>query len=247
LRLRVVHWYAKEAEPLVALLEAAGHSIDLTSTTGSGILKHLRAAPPDAVVIDLTRQPSHGREIGVAIRTGKTIKHLPILFVDGDPEKVEAIRAVLPDAIYTTHARLVAALKRARPVANPVRPTPMMERFGNRTAAQKLGINATTQVKLIDPPADVERLIGPLPETGTGRGLILWFTHDPGSFYAGLPRMRALAAHSRLWILWRKNKLDELDGGIIRRAAIDVGLVDYKICSVDPTWSGMAFAVKKPR
>jgi CheY-like chemotaxis protein len=249
LRLRVVHWNAKEAEPLVALLEAAGHSVDLTSSVGSGILKHLRAAPPEAVVIDLTRQPSHGREIGVAIRTGKTLKHLPILFVDGDLEKVEATRRVLPDAIYTARARLIAALKLARPVANPVRPAPMMERFGNRTAAQKLGINATTQVTLIDPPADCERLIGPLPETGTGRGLVLWFTHDPGSFYAGLPRMRALAAHSRLWILWRKkkpkNKANELDGGIIRRSAIDVGLVDYKICSVDATWSGMAFAVKK--
>ncbi len=223
MRLRLVHWNAKEADPLVALLGAAGHSVDLTSSVGSGILKHLRAAPPDAVVIDLTRQPSHGREIGVAIRTGKTLKHLPILFVDGDAQKVEAIRRVLPAAIYITRAGLITALKRARPVADPVRPTPMMERFGNRTAAQKLGISKTTQVTLIDPPVDYERLIGPLPEAGPGRGLILWFTHDPASFHARLPRMRALAAHSRLWILWRKkkpkNKVDELDGGIIRRAA----------------------------
>jgi CheY-like chemotaxis protein len=246
-RVRLVHWNAQEAEPLVESLEAAGHSIEHTSSIGSGIMKYLRASLPDAVVIDLSRQPSHGREIAVAIRTGKTIKHLPILFVDGDPEKVEAIRRVLPDAIYTTRPRLVAALKRAKPVENPVRPTPMMERFGNRTAAQKLGINAKTRVTLIDPPLDYERLIGPLPEPGTGPGLILWFTHDPASFYARLPRMRAMAAHSRLWILWRKNKVDQLDGGLIRRTAIDVGLVDYKICSVDATWSGMAFAVKKTK
>jgi hypothetical protein len=253
-RVRLVHWSAKEAEPLVESLKAAGNTVEFTSTMGSGILKHLRAAPPDAVVIDLTRQPSHGREIAVAIRTGKTIKHLPILFVDGDPEKVDAIRRVLPDSIYTTHARLVAALKRARRSENPVRPTPMMERFGNRTAAQKLGIGKNARVAVIDPPADYERAIGQLPEGASLEEnprevlpVTLWFTHDPASFHARLPRMRVLAAHSRLWILWRKNKVDELDGGLIRRAAIDVGLVDYKICSVDTVWSGMVFAVKKAR
>jgi len=57
--------------------------------------------------------------------------------------------------------------------------------------------------------------------------------------------MRSLAAHSRLWILWRKNKAGGLDGGFIRVAGIEAGLVDYKICSLDAVWSGMVFAVKK--
>jgi len=252
-RLRVVHWNAKEAEPLLESLRAAGHSVEHTSSIGSGIMKYLRAAPPDAVVIDLTRQPSQWREIGAAIRNGKTIKHLPLLFLDGDPEKVAGVRRVLPDAIYTTRARLIAELKRAKPLANPVRPTQMMERFGNRTTAQKLGISAGMRVAVIDPPADYERAIGPLPEGasleewagGSPLRITLWFTHDPDSFLARMRRMRALAAHSRLWILWRKNKVDRLDGGFIRAAGIDAGLVDYKICSVDATWSGMVFAVKK--
>jgi hypothetical protein len=251
-RLRVVHWNAKEAEPLLESLRAAGHSVELTSSIGSGIMKYLRAAPPEAVVIDLSRQPSHGREVGAAIRNGKTIKHLPILYVDGDPEKVAGIRTVLPDAVYTTRARVIAELKRAKPVANPVRPTPMMERFGNRTTAQKLGIGKGMRVAVLDPPADYERAIGALPEGAVLEEnprevlrLTLWFTHDPDSFLARMRRMRALAAQSRLWILWRKNKVDGLDGGFIRVAGIDAGLVDYKICSVDAVWSGMAFAVKK--
>jgi len=142
--------------------------VDLISSAGS-ILKQLRAAVPDAVVIDLTRQPSPGREVAIAIRAGKTIKHLPILFVDGDPEKVEAIRRMLPDAAFTTRSRLNAALKKARPVENPVRPPPMMERFGNRTTAQKLGITAGMRVAVVDPPADYERVIGALPERGNDR------------------------------------------------------------------------------
>lgn len=188
----------------------------------------------------------------MAFRTSKTLKHLPILFVDGDPEKVAGIRRVLPDAIYTSRVRFVAALKRAKPVENPVRPMAMMERFGNRTTAQKLGIGKEMRVAVIDPPADYERAVGPLPDGAVLEEnprevlrLTLWFTHDPDSFLARMRWMRALAAQSRLWIFWRKNKVDGLDGGLIRAAGIEAGLVDYKICSVDAVWSGMAFAVKK--
>jgi CheY-like chemotaxis protein len=254
MRLRVVHWNAKEAAALVALLETAGHSVDITTSIGSGIMKYLRAAPPDAVVIDLTRQPSHGREIAVAIRNAKTLKHLPILFVDGQAEKVAAIARWLPDAIYTTRARLLTALRRAKPLTDPARPAPMMERFGNRTTAQKLGIGAGMCVEVVDPPPDFERAIGNLPEGATLEEhphepprLTLWFTHDPDSMLARMRRMRAVAGRNRLWILWRKNKRDGLDGGLIRAAGIDVGLVDYKVCSVNEAWSGMAFAVKKSR
>ena len=97
MRLRVVHWNAKEVEPLLEALSASGHTVELTASIGSGILKQMRALPPDAVVIDLSRQPSHEREVAVAIRAAKTLKHLPILFLDGEPEKVEAVRRILPD------------------------------------------------------------------------------------------------------------------------------------------------------
>jgi hypothetical protein len=59
--------------------------------------------------------------------------------------------------------------------------------------------------------------------------------------------MSKLAAHTRLWILWRKGQKDGLNGATLRRAACDLGLVDYKICSVNQTWSGMAFAIKKAK
>jgi hypothetical protein len=50
-----------------------------------------------------------------------------------------------------------------------------------------------------------------------------------------------------LWILWPKGRKDGLNGNIIRQGAIDVGLVDYKICSVNESWSAMVFTVKKTR
>jgi len=33
----------------------------------------------------------------------------------------------------------------------------------------------------------------------------------------------------------------------VREAALAMGLVDYKICSLDGVWTGMVFAVKKAR
>jgi hypothetical protein len=82
-------------------------------------------------------------------------------------------------------------------------------------------------------------------ESAEGCAVSLWFVHGIAEFQAALPRMRTLAARSRLWILWKKSKQDGLNGNIIRAGAIDVGLVDYKICSINETWSAMVFAIKK--
>jgi hypothetical protein len=54
-----------------------------------------------------------------------------------------------------------------------------------------------------------------------------------------------LASKGRLWIVWRKGRSDGLNGNFVREVALAVGLVDYKICSLDGVWSGMLFAVKK--
>jgi hypothetical protein len=71
--------------------------------------------------------------------------------------------------------------------------------------------------------------------------------HDPGEFAASLPARRALASKGPLWIVWRKGREDGLNGNFVREAALAVGLVDYKICSLDSVWSGMLFAVRKER
>jgi hypothetical protein len=50
-----------------------------------------------------------------------------------------------------------------------------------------------------------------------------------------------------LWIVWQKGRRDGLNGNFVREAAMAMGLVDYKICSLDGLWTGMVFAVKKVR
>ncbi|MBV8842740.1 MAG: hypothetical protein JO307_08010 [Bryobacterales bacterium] len=251
-RVRVFHWKAQEAEALISEIKAAGYRVDYEEDFGSYWRE--RKSQPDIFVIDLTRRPSHGREVAIALRGYKLSRGVPIVFVDGDPEKVEGIRKILSDAVYTSRGKLAASLRRAKPVSNPIVPAQMMERYAGRTAAQKLGIGYEARVGIMDPPADYDRVIGVLPEGASfeeggaeGCKITLWFVQDYAAFEAALPKMRFMAARSRLWILWRKGKRDGLDGNMIRRAAAEFGLVDYKICSPNETWTGMAFAVKKAK
>ncbi len=237
-RVRVFHWKAAEAGDLLESLKDAGHQIESNER-----------ALPDAVVIDLSRLPSHGREVAIALRGAKKTRQIPIVFVDGAPEKVEAIRQKLPDASYTSRARLAAALKKAirnAPV-DPVVPAQMMERYAGKPACAKLGIGAGARVAVIDPPANYPSVIGELPvgvqfEENGACPVTLWFVQDLSAWRSALRRIRGLAGGSKLWILWRKGT--EITLSRLREDAAAVGLVDYKICSVNKTWSGTLLALR---
>ncbi|HEY2845040.1 MAG TPA: hypothetical protein VGJ09_15365, partial [Bryobacteraceae bacterium] len=163
-RVRLLHWRESEAAPLIDALRQAGYTVDYRGEKIDGSFRTLREQPVFAVVIDLTRLPSYGRHVAAEMRASKSLRQIPIVFVDGDPEKVDRIRKDLPDAVYTSRARLAAALKRAKPLADPVQPPRMMHR-PDRTAAEKLGIKAGAMVAVIDAPSGYGRILGPLPKS----------------------------------------------------------------------------------
>jgi hypothetical protein len=255
-RVRLFHWRAEEAKSLIAALRAGGYTIDYPSDQADGSFRSLRhSVLPEAVVIDLTRLPSHGRHVGAEIRASKSLRHLPIVFVDGDPEKVERIKKDLPDAVYTSRSRLVSALKGVKPLSDPVAPPRMMNRT-DRTTADKLGIKAGSRVALIDPPQDYTRVLGKLPkdvlleeELKGSSPLTLWFVRDPDAYMARLTEIRKRALTSRIWIVYPKQQARKIASGItqnfVRESALAVGLVDYKICSVNEVWTGLLFTRKK--
>jgi hypothetical protein len=255
-RVRLFHWKAKEAGPLIAKLHAAGYEVVHRAETQSPSVREIKESGAVAVVIDLSRMPSHGRYVGAWLRGSKSTRQIPLVFVGGDAEKVAAIKKHLPDAGYASVAGIGGALKKAiaNPLREPVVPRQMMESAPGRTAAQKMGIRADSTVGLIDPPADYAKVIGELPqgvvmEEDSGRvcPVTVWFVHDAGEYEAALPSRRSLAARSRLWIVWQKGRRDGLNGNFVRERALAMGLVDYKVCSLDGVWSGMVFTVKKTR
>ncbi len=246
----LVHWKQAEAKPLIALLEKAGYEVHYGGEQKPIRASQLKKFDAAAAVIDLTRMPSYGKYWAAELRA-TSLKHLPIVFVDGDPERVERVKAALPDAAYTTRDKLARVLKALKPVANPVQPSRMMA--STRTNAMKMGVKTGDRVAVYDAPRDYARAIGELPEgasfveQGTAP-VTLWFVRDTAAYRERLCEMRGLAAKSRLWVLYpkqKKGKSSAITQFDIREAAIAVGLVDYKICSVDEIWTGIALAVKK--
>ena len=165
-RVRLFHWNSDEASPVTDVLRREGFEVEYQTKFEPAILRGMRQSPPDAVVIDLSRLPSHGREVATALRGNRQTRQIPILFVDGAPDKVSIVRQALPDATFCERRRLATALRKcikARP-KDPVVPTQMMDRYAGRTTAQKLGITAGAKVAVVDAPRDYARVIGALPD-----------------------------------------------------------------------------------
>jgi CheY-like chemotaxis protein len=259
-RIRLLHWKRAEAAVYLDLLRKQGHQVDYEEQFRPALRKAWRESPPDAFVIDLSRLPSHGREIAIDLRQSPVTRHIPIVFCEGAEEKVARIRRELPDAVYCTFPALTSSLETAlanRPV-NPVKPVQMMDRYAARSAAQKLGIKAASTVAVFDAPRDFARLLGELPpdvefieDSPMGHAAVtLCFIHDFPSLALALSRVRRLASQTKLWILWRKGgsaKTGAVTETAVREQGIDLGLVDYKICSVNEVWSAMLFASKRPQ
>jgi CheY-like chemotaxis protein len=261
-RVRIVHWKMLEAAPLIEACRACGFEVEYDDVAYPALAKLIREKPPDALLIDLTVLPSHGRDIALHLRRTKYTRHIPLVFVDGAPEKVEAIRLQLPDAVFTTSAARKQLCSRIRSacanrIAEPVIPPSPMERYGSRTAAQKLGIKENATVALIDPPRDYAAALGELPagaelleDPDPVQTVTLWFVRDPRVYQAEVHRMREIANRTKLWVVWRKGSAGKDKGSgltdkLIRQAANEAGLVDYKICAVNEQWSAMAFARRK--
>ncbi|HET6350101.1 MAG TPA: hypothetical protein VFH88_13560, partial [Candidatus Krumholzibacteria bacterium] len=100
-RIRLIHWNADEAKDRIRRLRAAGYQVDYDALT-SDILRGVRQRPPAALVIDLGRLPAHGREVALSMREYKGTRSVPLVFLEGEPEKVEKIRTLLPDAAFSS-------------------------------------------------------------------------------------------------------------------------------------------------
>jgi hypothetical protein len=265
LRVRLVHWKAAEAEPRIEKLRKAGFAVEYEEKPDYSHMREWRKSPPDAFVIDLTRLPSHGREVATALRNYRDTRSVPLLFLDGEKEKVERARQTLPDAEFTTSSALIAAVKRAirnrgTRDAAPVRPPAMMERYGSRSVAEKLGIKPNQKIALLDPPPHLEALIGGLPEgvewveADDGRPeMALYFVADADRLRSAFGLARRQKNLKKLWVARKKpagktqaSAAATVSENVVRETGIELGFVDYKVCAISDVWSGLLFARKKP-
>lgn len=255
--IRLIHWDFSAAADKAKQLQDCGYEVDFTPLDGPAALRRLRETPPVAVVIDLSRLPSQGRDVGVAIRKVKSTRRVPLVFVDGDKEKVARARQLLPDAVYTSWKRIRSALRQAinRPPTDPVVPASAMAAYSGTPLPKKLGIKADSIVVLVGAPRDFEKTLGQLPEAvrlrRQARGsndLVIWFTKSLKDLEHRIQPMGNLAGKGGLWIAWPKKSAGvatDLTQPVVRKTGLAAGLVDYKVCSIDATWTGLRFTRRK--
>ncbi|MDQ2945161.1 MAG: hypothetical protein M3Y27_04340 [Acidobacteriota bacterium] len=255
---RLVCWNKDLARQRLEQLTAAGFVVDADPLDTGRLIGQFRERPASAVLIDLDRLPSHGREVAVALRRSKTTRLIPIVFAGGAPEKVERIRQQLPDALFTNWIKVAPVLTKAlktTPVA-PIQPTAHMERYAGSSLTKKLGFSPGMQVAVLGAPDEFEATLGELPEglrmaqkIMKQTRLALWFVRSRQQLESETEYVCAsLPDGCSLWIIHPKKtgryKVD-FNQNDVRAAGLNAGWVDYKVCAVDVDWSGLKFARSK--
>ena len=142
-----------------------------------------------------------------------------------------------------------------RKPAKSARPAAKAAGYSGTPLPKKLGIKPGTSLALVDAPTGFTRTLGALPDGVAVRrdarresDLTVWFVRARKDLARGIARMARRAGDGALWIAWPKlgsALASDLREGVVRDAALAEGLVDYTVCAIDGTWSGLKFARRK--
>ena len=256
-RIKLIHWKIEEIDDKANKLQAAGYEVDSNLSGGSQIFHQIGENPPAAIVIDLSRLPSQGRDFALMIRKRKTSRHIPLVFVAGDQEKIDGIKKLLPDASYTSWEKIGLTLERAiaNPPAEPVVHESTFAGYAGKPLVEKLGIKTGMTICLINSPDDFDQTLGKLPAGAKvieGRtkscDLTIWFCISQKDLANHVSDIVAQSQSGPVWIAWPKQKSDfasDLSQQSVRQIGLDNNLVDYKISAIDETWSGLLFKCRE--
>ncbi len=255
-RVRLIHWNDVEARACVERIRKEGFKPEFEIFSRK-TLRNIQKNVPDVIVIDLSRLPSQGRDIGFTLRKTKATRHVPLVFCGGSKEKVEKIRDHLPDAVFSSWSAVRTAIEQA--VANqpesPVVPESVFEAYKGTPLPRKLGIKSNSSILLIDAPEGFEHTLEKLPEgVRIQRGdvssadLTLWFVRSRDRLERRIGEMLPFSVSGGLWIVWPKKSSgvkSDVTQNVVRDVGLAAGMVDYKICSIDAVWSGLRFTQRK--
>jgi CheY-like chemotaxis protein len=252
-RVKLIHWKAEEIEERAKILRESGYEVDSNLEGGSQLFRHLGENPPAAIIIDLSRLPSQGRDFGLMIRKRKTTRNIPLVFAGGDQEKVKGVQKLLPDASYTSWEEISTTLKCAitNPPAEPIVHESTFAGYAGKPLVEKLGIKVKMTVSIVSSPDDFDKTLGSLPSgVNVHLGeieecdLTIWFCRSQRELVDQINTITAQARSGPVWIAWPKKKSGEksdLTQTFVRQTGLGNNLVDYKISSFDETWSGLLF------
>jgi hypothetical protein len=130
-----------------------------------------------------------------------------------------------------------------------------LEGYSGTPLPKKLGMKAGFVVGMVDSPAGFRQTVGQLPEGvelhSHDRGqcdLIIWFVRSGKDLASRIRRFAERSDYKSIWIAWPKKAsamTTDLTEHVVRETGLSAGLVDYKICAIDATWSGLLFTRRK--
>jgi|HubBroStandDraft_6_1064221.scaffolds.fasta_scaffold363786_2 CheY-like chemotaxis protein len=257
-RVLLIHLNSAEGTERANILRDAGYDVTVIVPQGLKFLRDVRRALPDAIVVDIERLPSVGRDIGIALRMAKSTRNLPMVFAGGVAEKIAGIRMSLPDASYAPWPKIGTELKRAmaaQRTTDPVVPRSIFEPYSGTPLLKKLGIKPNSSIALLDAPDGFSKSLGPLPEgaklldkPSRNCDLTMWFVRSSRELNRRIKKIAANLDDGLIWIAWPKKTsaiVSDLSQASVRGTGLATGLVDFKVCAIDATWSGLLFKRRK--
>jgi hypothetical protein len=111
----IFYIHFNEAELKQRLQQLAGTGLQLSGHWSTEEPAKFADGLPDIFVVSLDRLPSHGSQYVQWIWEAKKRRHIPVIFVDGKPDKVDATKVKFPQAVYCSSHELPATIKRILP------------------------------------------------------------------------------------------------------------------------------------
>ena len=241
----LISW-SPDSDEVVERLRPLSDEVEVVAPKGPPDLKALAENPPDAVVIDLDRRPSEGLVIGIQLRRQPRTRHTPQVFAGGEPDNVERVRGILPDARYSDWEGIGTILRTAveRPPEDPVVPDTMAP-YAGVPLERKLGITGSERVRLIAAPPEFSDKLEDARMTDGPAELVMLFVRTTDELDRELSAaLKAVASDGSIWVAWPKGgkgtpgALTQL---VVRERGMAAGWVDYKVASLDDHWSGLRF------
>jgi CheY-like chemotaxis protein len=249
----LIHWNEEERKQKAAELRERGYDVIDSFFTGSKLFSELEKLQPKAILIDLTRIPSQGRDLGIALRKRKGTRQIPIVFVGGKSEKVEKIKGILPDAGYCDWDGIQTAIAQMSEISTEelVVPDSVFAASKGKAVSEKLGISEGHRIFTFEAPDNVEEILSGLPSdvvfVSTAQAefdLAIWFARSEKKLKVNLDQIVAASKRAPIWIAWPKKKSgneSDLTQKLVREICMGAGMVDYKVCSISQLWSGLLF------
>lgn len=120
-----------------------------------------------------------------------------------------------------------------------------------KPAAAKLGMKPGHKVCVLGSPKGFVDALTPRPagvrftaKADPSADLFLCFVRSGRELQSCVGALAQTIDRQTLWVIWPKKTsgvTSDIDGNIVRESGLATGWVDFKVCSIDATWSGLAF------